>query len=285
MGLIKYYSSICLLFLLTAPIWGQEELKEVTKDTTIVLTSDSIDNNLITASKSRAKYSFLAKGSDPEHAALRALLPGLGHYYIGQNSKSLIWTGIVGGAAANMVYAYQKDTQPSDYRKNSTSLLMGIYALSILDAYAQAHIQLEDRPHSPIIAAYRSALVPGWGQMYNRKYWKIPIVYTALAAGGYYVQYSYERHNYYLDLYWNPEDGILDAQFKPFKDRWRRRRDFAIIITSGLYLLNIIDAVVDAHLFGFDVDDLSSNNLKVQPNVFLSPDQKLYQGFSLSYRF
>ncbi len=284
MGFIKYCCWLCLPLLITAPLWGQDELKEVAKDTTIVLSSDSIDNNLISPNNSRGRYSLLARGSDPEHAALRALLPGLGHYYIGQNAKSLIWTGAVGAAAANMVYAYQRDTSPSDYRKNSTSIFMGVYALSILDAYAQAHIQLEDRPHSPIIAAYRSALFPGWGQMYNRKFWKVPIVYTALAAGGYYVQYSYERHNYYLDLYWNPEDGILDAQFKPYKDRWRRRRDFAIILTSALYLLNIIDAVVDGHLYGFDVEDLSSN-LKVQPNVFLAPDQKLYQGFSLSYRF
>lgn len=132
-------------------------------------------------------------------------------------------------------------------------------------------------PLAPARAAFYSAVLPGLGQAYNGKYWKIPIVYTALGVGLYFYfendrQYDRYRNAYKSRLagYTNDEfynesgqprvstSGLIEAQ-----RYYQRNKEVSVMVTLGLYALNIIDANVDAHLQQFNV----SEDLSLKPNV------------------
>lgn len=120
--------------------------------------------------------------------------------------------------------------------------------------------------HSPKKAALFS-LVPGGGQIYNKKYWKLPIIYVGFGALAYSFQYNQHWYVTYRDALKNNLNNIpdaysaydettLDAAYK----RFRNYRDLSAIGGLALYVLNIVDAAVDAHLYTFNVsDDLSLN--------------------------
>jgi hypothetical protein len=121
--------------------------------------------------------------------------------------------------------------------------------------------------HSPKKALLMAALLPGSGQAYNRKYWKIPIVYTGYVAAGYFFsvnQKSYKdsKRNYIFEI-----DGIdstvnqsgkSKAELLADIDSYRRFRDISVLALLAWHGLTIIDANVDAHFFNWDVnEDLS----------------------------
>jgi hypothetical protein len=119
-------------------------------------------------------------------------------------------------------------------------------------------------------AALFSAVVPGLGQVYNRKYWKPPILYAGLIALGYSIEFNNSNYKIFKRAYLyrtDPDSTTVDDYQNIYpdpnallvrKDYYRRTRDLMWIIASGVYILNIIDAYVDAHLADFDVsDDLS----------------------------
>ena len=133
-------------------------------------------------------------------------------------------------------------------------------------------------PHSVRRAALYSAILPGLGQAYNEKYWKIPIVYAALGTSGYFIYYWYdfydELRTSYLaridddpltvdELYdYIPSDEIL----LQYVEQSKRYLDLMVVVTFGVYALNVIDAVVDVHLYHFDIsDDLS---MQLSPAYF-----------------
>ena len=132
------------------------------------------------------------------------------------------------------------------------------------------------KKHSPKIATALSAVIPGAGQIYNRKWWKVPIVYAGLGASGYFIYYYAVQTKSYQTEYRhraNGETNMLNPQYANFSDEnvlalknnYRRSMEIAIAAAAIIYALNILDATVDAHLFYFDVsDDLS---LSVQPFV------------------
>ena len=120
--------------------------------------------------------------------------------------------------------------------------------------------------HKPATASILSAVLPGAGQIYNRKYWKAPIVWGGLGACGYFFAANHIEYLGFRDAYRdrvngipNPEFDIYDATaLRSERDLFQRNRDFAAIIGLVVYLLNIVDATVDGHLYHFDVsDDLS----------------------------
>ena len=133
---------------------------------------------------------------------------------------------------------------------------------------------LAKRPHSPKKATILSAVLPGAGQLYNKKWWKVPIIYGGFAGLGYAFVFNQDQYDLYRDAYLlrvddDPNsidefDGVYsDANLIELQDYYRRNRDLSIIGGVLLYVMNIIDANVDAHLFHFDVgEDLSMN---VQP--------------------
>lgn len=141
------------------------------------------------------------------------------------------------------------------------------------------HVSASDsvlrKKHSPTVAGLLS-LIPGAGQIYNKKYWKLPIVYGALGISCYFVYDFSHQMVQYKNEFINRRDGNTDKinpQFAIYTDEnilamrslYRRRMEIAVAITAVLYILNIVDAVVDAHLYYFDIsDDLS---LRVTPQI------------------
>jgi hypothetical protein len=139
---------------------------------------------------------------------------------------------------------------------------------------------------NPKKASILSAILPGAGQVYNGKYWKLPILYGGGAALGYFIgvnnqQYEICRKSY-LQVKAGEKDyfnGAYDAeQLARLREYWRRNRDLLIIVSGFTYLMNIADAAVDAHLSQFDVnDDLS---LRVQP-ALMPANGEMAAGFTL----
>lgn len=161
----------------------------------------------------------------------------------------------------------------------------------------------EEKTHSPRIAGLASAIIPGSGQVYNHKYWKVPIVYAGLATAGF---FAYFNANVYYTIRNNlnsrvsgdstPEPQFLilnsiiskttvnlnDFTFDDLivlEDDYRKYFTLSIIAGGVVYMLNIFDAVVDAHLYHFDVsDDLS---LDFHPEMLSSFNGKTAPGLSL----
>lgn len=102
---------------------------------------------------------------------------------------------------------------------------------------------------SPTGAMLKSALIPGWGQLYNESYWKIPVVWGFL---GYFAYKTLDYNKVYLDY---KDLADKDPRYNATRDRARDNRDVFIVYMALTYLLNIVDAYVDAHLFDFDVSE------------------------------
>ncbi len=123
---------------------------------------------------------------------------------------------------------------------------------------------------SPARATLYSAVIPGLGQIYNGKYWKLPIVYGALTVGAFSIKnlddrYQEQRQNLIDFRNGNPQTSQSEQTLINNVDITRRDRDLAIILTTVIYALNIVDAHVDAHLQEFDVNENLS--LKVSPTL------------------
>lgn len=153
------------------------------------------------------------------------------------------------------------------------------------------------RKPDPIKAVWLGAIVPGAGQIYNKSYWKLPIVYGAFMGCGYAITWTNNRYtgykSAYLDLYNDIQAGtVSEDPSKSYiavipegytlervggQDRWmntlknqqniyRRYRDYSILATVIVYALSLIDAYVDAQLFDFDISpDLTLN---VEPQIY-----------------
>lgn len=126
----------------------------------------------------------------------------------------------------------------------------------------------------PSTAALYSAILPGLGQVYNKKYWKVPLVMAAIGGGIYAVTWNQKNYDIYLDAYRIRLSGGIDDYFDILKDEdqliawmdfYRNQRDLSIFITIGIYAFNILDAYVDAHLINFNIDENLS--LKVEPTI------------------
>jgi hypothetical protein len=130
------------------------------------------------------------------------------------------------------------------------------------------------KKHSPIKAQLYSAVIPGLGQIYNRKYWKVPIIYGI--GGAFIFSYFYNRDYYedlkdaYIEVYYmipQPTEytfrrrtikGDIKKQLLDNMDKFRKWKDYALVGIAAVYLLNVIDAMIDAHFLDYDVsDDLS----------------------------
>ncbi len=141
-------------------------------------------------------------------------------------------------------------------------------------------------------ATIMSACLPGLGQIYNKKYWKAPVIYVALGGLGYWgitnqIKYKYYSNN--LKAIYDDDESTINStlynsdQLVTQKRYYRKYRDIAIIVGALVYLVNIIDANVDAHLKTFDVsDDLS---MQIKPYSNLDYNNKLQAGLTLKLNF
>lgn len=135
--------------------------------------------------------------------------------------------------------------------------------------------------HSPKKAMLLSALIPGGGQIYNKKYWKAPIVWVGFAAFGYFINQNNREYKRFKKAYVYNTDGdsstisefpLAEASLiANERDIYRKWRDLSIILTVGWYALSIIDANVDAHMFTFDVSDVAT--LRWEPTFDLAYHQ------------
>ena len=152
-------------------------------------------------------------------------------------------------------------------------------------------------PLSPAKAAFFSAVLPGLGQAYNKKYWKIPIVYAAIGTGVYFYIDNTKQYNRYRDAYKSRLAGFTNDEFysedgttqivttdnlEDAQDFYRKNKEISLLVTLGLYALNIIDANVDAHLLQYNVDE----NLSLSPHYKINEiDATSSLGLTLNFKF
>ncbi|MEZ5082072.1 MAG: DUF5683 domain-containing protein [Bacteroidales bacterium] len=157
------------------------------------------------------------------------------------------------------------------------------------------------KEHSPHKATIYSMLLPGLGQAYNKKYWKIPIVYAGLGVFYYLIRFNNDEYQQWSEAYYfvqaNPGEDLPGNEYvekygddpdflKSNKDYYRRNRDLNYILMAVWYLLNIVDATVDAHLYSWEVDDNLS--LRLEPEIYNGLSNLKYKpaaGLKLSLRF
>ena len=145
-------------------------------------------------------------------------------------------------------------------------------------------------PLRPTKASFYSALLPGLGQAYNKKYWKLPIVYGAIGTSLYFYINNNKKYNNYRDAYKRRLQGFNDDEYQYLDDSrlieaqrfYQRNRDLSLLVTFAFYVLNIVDANIDAHLAQFNVNDKLSFQPEVYPNEI---NYKLNMGISLNYKF
>lgn len=140
-------------------------------------------------------------------------------------------------------------------------LSMALFSFSELKAQSASQADTTNRPRR---AALLSAVAPGAGQVYNRKYWKAPIVWAGMGASIYFIIDNQMSHRAFRDEYVfrlnnpgevNNFERFGDDDLLVIQEQYRRWRDLSIVGAVAIYFLQIIDATVDAHLLKFDIDD------------------------------
>lgn len=155
---------------------------------------------------------------------------------------------------------------------------------------AKDSVKIEEiNPLAPAKAAFYSAILPGLGQAYNKKYWKIPIVYGAIGTSLYFYFDNNKKYHQYRDAYKSRLAGFDNDEFQYLDDNrlisaqrfYQRNRDLSLLLAAAFYILNIVDANVDAHLMQFNVNDnlsvapdLQQNDLNYKPNLGLTVNLK-----------
>lgn len=152
-----------------------------------------------------------------------------------------------------------------------------IYLTNVVDAFAR-----RQKTQSPAAATLMSAILPGSGQLYNKKYWKMPIIYAGFSTLIYVADLNNTKYVKYRDEYeqmllsqtdpavTNPYPGVAAEAIQNRRDKWRKYRDLNYIGMGLLYVLNILDANVDANLLDYDVSD----NLSMHFAPYISPINK-----------
>lgn len=195
----------------------------------------------------------------------------------------------------------------SAYSQSDSSTIINLNSLDSIQAdTAKKWLNIRGPKEwtEPEKAGIMSAVIPGLGQAYNKKYWKIPLIY---AVGGFLLSSAIYHHREYKVvknvlrdtsftdttflyltmqggsfLYQDPYTIYTERHYKTARDNQRQKRDRFIVYSSLFYILNVADAIVDAHLSEFDLgDDLS---LKINPDLYFV-NNKFATGVSLSFNF
>ncbi len=177
------------------------------------------------------------------------------------------------------------------------------------------------RGHSPKRASFYSMVIPGLGQIYNKKYWKVPVIYAGFGTLAYLVKFNGSRFTKYINAYgdfidndtlttryltiinergldereivkelYGEEETYDPSKYDWFKnalilnkDYYRRNRDLSYIGIGLWYILNIVDASVDAHLFDYDISD--ELTLHIEPELFPTSRYTHTMGIKFSFSF
>ena len=157
--------------------------------------------------------------------------------------------------------------------------------IATLLAFSSSCFAQESVVKIPKKAGMYSAIIPGAGQVYTKKYWKVPIIYAGLITTAYYFKENHDLYDLYKTTYLKRINGDMsdnlnytNANLVTLTEHYRRNREVSALLFTLTYVLNIVDASVNAHLFDYDVsDDLS---LHIQPMYFSKENAT---GLSLSF--
>lgn len=139
----------------------------------------------------------------------------------------------------------------------------------IKDSVSFKKVKKEFNPLAPSKAAFYSAVLPGMGQIYNKRYWKAPIVWGAIGGSAYMYAWNNNQYQRFRTAFIRRQAGFTDDEFngegtlplfgdddlESQQERFQSDRDLWLVATIALYALNIVDANVDAHLKQFNIDD------------------------------
>ena len=181
-----------------------------------------------------------------------------------------------------------------------------ITSLSIVHCFSQKNSVLKAKdtifsnsniynPLSPSKAAFYSAILPGLGQAYNKKYWKIPIVYAALGTSIYFFSSNNTNYNRARTAFKLMKDGkphefdglngnilLSEEALITAQKGYKKDRDLSLLVTVALYALQVIEASTNAHLLQHNVD----NNLSISPQLIKnSINQRPIVGAQINFNF
>lgn len=174
-----------------------------------------------------------------------------------------------------------QEENPEEIDMDSIQSSLKIDGIILQDSIVKQENYLN--PLAPSRAAFYSAVLPGLGQVYNKRYWKVPIVYGALGAGIYAYTFYNGEYQRFRTAFKRRRAGFTDDEFidvipLPGDDRLERlqnakqnERDLALLVTIIIYALNIVDANVDAHLKQFNISDDLSWDMNLQPYLEANP--------------
>lgn len=157
-----------------------------------------------------------------------------------------------------------------------------------LDTTKQVKLKAPKKFYDPKVASRRSALLPGLGQIYNDSWWKVPILYGGFALTIYYIDFNNRQRLTWEGLAKELIQQQIDGQtidtnalrvYRRRADTWRRNRDLLYLVTVGVYVLNIAEAAIDAHLKGFDIGE---NLGQLKPKLGVINNGAPYLGFGFT---
>ena len=306
--------------------------KKVRRDSAILMRGDSItpDGRRIHLNKrGEERKPFISDSMGLSKVCLLSVpLPGFGQIYNKQYWKLGVLYPVVGASVGMFIYENkqykplkkQYDQYLIDYGymrtpeldeiqtkliKHNTlqQIYAGIAIASYLYFIGDAAVNYATNEVSQVKKATTlSTIFPGAGQIYNKSYWRVPIVIGGLASTIYTIDWNnrgYQRfktaYSLKVDYEKDPSKypngapdefrGAYTSSFlKNLKDSYRRNRDLCIILTAGVYLLNILDAHVDAHLQDYDISDDLSMNLEPYFDCTTIGSKPVY-GVNMSLKF
>jgi hypothetical protein len=193
----------------------------------------------------------------------------------------ILFCTILGFFLTGMTFAQEAPTQEGQREgKNSEGeapiIQPGMDTVALRTQVDSIYID-EDMLNRPKKAAFLSAVLPGLGQAYNNRYWKIPIIYGTFGTIGYYIGWNNNKYQQYRNAYLKKKSypseewddplviNVSEDNLQRNLDYFRRNRDFLMIILVGVYVIQVLDANIDAHLMDFDIsEDLT---LKIEPSI------------------
>lgn len=296
----------------------QPSLKPLKEE--VALTDEQADSSKVKKRKeedtSSVRYSSIFRDTIPlsRMTAISLVAPGFSQLYNKQAWKIPILYGVTGGLAVlgfNQSNKYkavkneyntlvnqqatQEELDPAQckmIRYNTTRTVFFVGAIASYLYFLGDGVLNYNGPENSVKKATTLAMIcPGAGQLYNKSYWKVPIVVGAFATMGYVIDWNARGYKRYRTAYNQVVNGQPDEfegrysadYLKNMKDNFRRNRDLCIILTGALYLLNVVDAHVDAHLKDYDIsDDLS---VRLEPTVFQNyASRNGYYGVGMSLK-
>lgn len=182
-----------------------------------------------------------------------------------------------------------QNEKPQQTEVDSLSMDLEEEGVTIMDTLTVKKKRIN--PLAPSKAAFYSAVLPGLGQIYNKRYWKVPIVYAAIGTGIYAYTFNDNRYDRFRAAFKRRRAGFTDDEFydldgsgidpgnpdfsddalEDAQERFQRDRDLSLLITILLYALNVVDANVDAHLKQYNIDDDLSLQMDIRPFMDVDP--------------